>query len=355
MGVASTSRDHATNTTETLIKDLERMFSIGDDDDDDDVLDDAFDYCTRPSTTSSMQSASVSSSFAKSDGNNNNVQSHCSASNVSNTVIMSQQPVPVDATLQYAVRCGSPTRPMAAPSASTLTVTSSPPTNAMTKQQSNSGLNAIRTSSTEDLPSFSPSVTPLSSSSSQVPSPPPPPPPQPVKCAQKSSASKRATFKFRSSSEKGPPSTSSCTPPSQVKMAISTFQRHCEPTQPASTRAPVSASSRWPPPTTVRPPPPPRRRSQDALLPVASSTTPKQTFPAAGSRPTFQGLLRQRSAGAAGECCSCLDRASDCVIYRCGHICLCYECAIDIRQTHRPPLCPICRQMISDVIRIYRV
>jgi len=54
------------------------------------------------------------------------------------------------------------------------------------------------------------------------------------------------------------------------------------------------------------------------------------------------------------ECCMCYDRQRDCVIYRCGHVCICYECGLEIREFHKPPLCPICRQPISDIIKIYK-
>ena len=32
------------------------------------------------------------------------------------------------------------------------------------------------------------------------------------------------------------------------------------------------------------------------------------------------------------ECCVCLENAPDCVIYTCGHMCMCYSCAIDIKN-----------------------
>ena len=53
------------------------------------------------------------------------------------------------------------------------------------------------------------------------------------------------------------------------------------------------------------------------------------------------------------ECAVCFERQVDCVIYTCGHICCCFSCATDICN-NQDRLCPICRQYIKDVIRIYR-
>lgn len=55
----------------------------------------------------------------------------------------------------------------------------------------------------------------------------------------------------------------------------------------------------------------------------------------------------------ANECTVCFERACDSVIYTCGHMCMCYSCAISVKSSS-DPLCPICRQVIKDVIRIYK-
>jgi len=56
----------------------------------------------------------------------------------------------------------------------------------------------------------------------------------------------------------------------------------------------------------------------------------------------------------AAECSVCFERPTDCVLYTCGHMCMCYECAVGV---HHASLdggsCPICRQSIKDVIKIY--
>ena len=57
----------------------------------------------------------------------------------------------------------------------------------------------------------------------------------------------------------------------------------------------------------------------------------------------------------AAECSVCLERPIDCVLYTCGHMCMCYECAVGLhRASIEGGSCPICRQTIRDVIKIYR-
>lgn len=55
----------------------------------------------------------------------------------------------------------------------------------------------------------------------------------------------------------------------------------------------------------------------------------------------------------ANECTVCLEKACDSVVYTCGHMCMCYDCAMNVKASS-DPLCPICRQDIKDVIRIYK-
>ncbi|CAL1535581.1 unnamed protein product [Lymnaea stagnalis] len=54
----------------------------------------------------------------------------------------------------------------------------------------------------------------------------------------------------------------------------------------------------------------------------------------------------------ASDCKVCWEQTINCVLYTCGHMCLCYNCATTIRG--EKGLCPICRQAIVDVIKIYR-
>jgi len=55
------------------------------------------------------------------------------------------------------------------------------------------------------------------------------------------------------------------------------------------------------------------------------------------------------------ECRICLDAPMDCVIYSCGHLCLCWTCATAItKDKSKKAFCPICREEIKDVIRVYK-
>lgn len=65
------------------------------------------------------------------------------------------------------------------------------------------------------------------------------------------------------------------------------------------------------------------------------------------------GLPLDRAS--ATECSVCLERPIDCVLYTCGHMCMCHECAVGVYHAGTEGgSCPICRQTIKDVIKIYR-
>lgn len=50
-----------------------------------------------------------------------------------------------------------------------------------------------------------------------------------------------------------------------------------------------------------------------------------------------------------GECCVCMNARSDTALYRCGHVCACMPCANELKQ------CPICREQVTDVIKIWKI
>ena len=54
-----------------------------------------------------------------------------------------------------------------------------------------------------------------------------------------------------------------------------------------------------------------------------------------------------------GECSVCMEHEPNAALYPCGHMSMCYECAISVQKL-RGALCPICRQPIIDILRIYR-
>jgi len=52
------------------------------------------------------------------------------------------------------------------------------------------------------------------------------------------------------------------------------------------------------------------------------------------------------------ECVVCYESDVDCVLYSCGHMCMCFQCAV--QQWSNAGECPLCRASIRDVIRTYR-
>ncbi|CAL8100957.1 unnamed protein product [Calicophoron daubneyi] len=59
---------------------------------------------------------------------------------------------------------------------------------------------------------------------------------------------------------------------------------------------------------------------------------------------------QQEQSGVPGnECCVCREGTVDCAILNCGHICCCERCA------KRLSSCPVCRQSIDRIIRLYPV
>ena len=54
------------------------------------------------------------------------------------------------------------------------------------------------------------------------------------------------------------------------------------------------------------------------------------------------------------ECIVCYEKVVDCVIYTCGHMCLCYECGLQQWRGRGAGICPMCRMPIRDIIRTFR-
>jgi len=98
------------------------------------------------------------------------------------------------------------------------------------------------------------------------------------------------------------------------------------------------------------PPPVPVRRSVGNIRQTMSSAPPTVTAPV--DSVVVSGRTESGEAPS-NECVVCLELAPDSVLYTCGHMCMCYSCALDVVQ-NRDALCPICRQSIRDVIKIFR-
>ncbi|XP_037922323.1 protein neuralized isoform X1 [Hermetia illucens] len=59
------------------------------------------------------------------------------------------------------------------------------------------------------------------------------------------------------------------------------------------------------------------------------------------------------SSNSGAECTICYENQIDSVLYMCGHMCMCYECAIEQWRGVGGGQCPLCRAVIRDVIRTY--
>jgi len=124
----------------------------------------------------------------------------------------------------------------------------------------------------------------------------------------------------------------------------------------------IDFSSTLPPP--LIPIPSPSQPGPKSLLssPEVAPRLPsgvRPPIPARRGETVMSGTRSMSLGGVVGahqpandECSVCLDRAPNCVLYMCGHMCMCYDCAMDV-VAHSGD-CPICRQPIRDVIKIFR-
>ena len=93
------------------------------------------------------------------------------------------------------------------------------------------------------------------------------------------------------------------------------------------------------------PPPAPVQQGGQLPPPPLVSLATENTSSASGSTPV---------GGAGTECTVCCVKPVDCAIYTCGHMCMCYGCAMQQWKGRGGGFCPICREDIRDVIRTYR-
>ena len=90
---------------------------------------------------------------------------------------------------------------------------------------------------------------------------------------------------------------------------------------------------------------PPRPKSSCSIS--SSSNSPKSLPPLDISHDSgMSGMMMQN------ECVICYEADVDCVLYSCGHMCMCFSCAV--QQFDTSGECPLCRATIRDVIRTYR-
>jgi len=85
-----------------------------------------------------------------------------------------------------------------------------------------------------------------------------------------------------------------------------------------------------------------------SVRPSKASPRPKSCSPQ--SLPSLD--ISQDSGMVQNECVICYESDVDCVLYSCGHMCMCFSCAV--QQFNSSGECPLCRATIRDVIRTYR-
>jgi len=96
----------------------------------------------------------------------------------------------------------------------------------------------------------------------------------------------------------------------------------------------------------------PRRQSAAAAV-TPSGPRVTRAPPPSGPSADVVGSKTESEDNSSNECAVCLEQAPDCVLYQCGHMCMCYNCAVGLHES-ADPSCPICRQPILDIIKIYR-
>lgn len=95
--------------------------------------------------------------------------------------------------------------------------------------------------------------------------------------------------------------------------------------------------------------------SLDCLEILRNFPDPAEPTEVSGDVPgqAVQPSRNSDSESSASECAVCWEKVPDCALYTCGHMCMCYECAINVLKK-QGALCPICRQPVRDVIRIFK-
>jgi len=76
--------------------------------------------------------------------------------------------------------------------------------------------------------------------------------------------------------------------------------------------------------------------------------------PALSSKSSNSESRNNENRNGTDECKICYENIVDCVLYACGHMCLCYECAMQQWKGRGGGICPMCRNYIQDVIKIYK-
>lgn len=135
--------------------------------------------------------------------------------------------------------------------------------------------------------------------------------------------------------------------------------------QPIYSSSSSSSSHRNPPTQTAPVSHPGSSRQSSPPLTGTMTSTGSSTYVDPVSYQSLDGTLSsshlqqwseglQPTPGQPSECSICYERNIDSVLYMCGHMCMCYTCAIQQWRGKGGGHCPLCRAPIRDVIRIYR-
>lgn len=89
---------------------------------------------------------------------------------------------------------------------------------------------------------------------------------------------------------------------------------------------------------------------------LASQPVSATSYSTLDSTATMQQWADATAAtgGSGTECTICCERPIDSVLYMCGHMCMCYDCAVQQWRGKGGGHCPLCRAVIRDVIRTYK-
>ncbi|XP_050293535.1 protein neuralized isoform X2 [Anthonomus grandis grandis] len=92
--------------------------------------------------------------------------------------------------------------------------------------------------------------------------------------------------------------------------------------------------------------------SAQYVEPITASDSSTYSTPLSWAEQNGTGTTHTLTAGA--ECTICYENPIDAVLYMCGHMCMCYDCALQQWRGKGGGHCPLCRAVIRDVIRTYK-
>lgn len=84
-----------------------------------------------------------------------------------------------------------------------------------------------------------------------------------------------------------------------------------------------------------------------------ANLSPYQQSSTLSSCQTIPSSHSTGSLNVESECTVCFEAPINCVLYTCGHMCMCYDCAVKQWKGQNGGRCPLCRARILDVIRTY--